>query len=125
MYNGRVGRIGIFEQHSHLGNPWTRRTTRLIDGFDTAAKVCLNGKEILNSNNMFLQYMVKLDADNLLLPPGDNVLLITFQSALRVGKAREAQFGKCMSPVGDGERLYMRKAQYYLGRDWGKQSEIV
>ncbi|HEX5545818.1 MAG TPA: glycoside hydrolase family 2 protein, partial [Ktedonobacterales bacterium] len=91
-------------------------TTLCIGGLDTCATVWLNERQILVSDNMFLAHRVPVQA---LLLPGDNELLIVFESPLRIGQAREAEMGKMAVWNGDSSRVYVRKAQYHYGWDWG------
>lgn len=94
-----------------------------FDGLDTFATVKLNGSKILESDNMFLPHRV--DIQDKLRPEGRvNALEITFESAMRKGKEREEKFGKKMSNIRNGSRLYVRKAQYHWGWDWGASSRI-
>ncbi len=88
-----------------------------FDGLDTFATVWLNEQQILISENMFLPHQVQVTG---LLRPGENELTINFASAWQQGKTREAEAGKsypCWN--GDSSRLYVRKAQYHYGWDWG------
>lgn len=91
-------------------------TTLCFGGLDTCATVWLNGRQILASDNMFLAHRIPVQA---MLLPGDNELLIVFESALRIGRAREAEMGKMAVWNGDSSRVYVRKAQYHYGWDWG------
>jgi len=86
------------------------------DGLDTIATVWLNGERVLDADNMFVPQRVDVAA---LLQPGSNTLAILFASALRVGKAREAEWGARAVWNGDASRVYVRKAQYHYGWDWG------
>lgn len=86
------------------------------DGLDTFATVWLNGSVVLRSDNMFVPQRVPVDAH---LQSGRNVLLILFESALRRGKALEAEHGARHVWNGDASRVYVRKAQYHYGWDWG------
>jgi beta-mannosidase len=88
----------------------------VFKGLDTFARVWLNGELILNSENMFVPARVPVGK---LLRPGINRLAIYFDSALRRGREREALFGKRHLWNGDSSRLYVRKAQYHYGWDWG------
>lgn len=87
-----------------------------FDGLDTFATVWLNGQQILVSDNMFVPHRIEVGA---LLQPGQNELRILFESALRRGKEREAQYGPLAVWNGDASRVYVRKAQYHYGWDWG------
>lgn len=87
-----------------------------FDGLDTIATVWLNGRLILRSDNMFVPSECEVGA---LLQPRGNTLHIRFESALRVGRERQAGGG--VRPVwnGDPSRVYVRKAQYHYGWDFG------
>jgi len=93
-----------------------RHTDLVFEGLDTFAQVWLNERLILTSHNMFVPARVAV-AD--CLYPGTNRLLIVFESALRRGRELEALFGKRHLWNGDSSRLYVRKAQYHYGWDWG------
>ncbi|MBC8078078.1 MAG: glycoside hydrolase family 2 protein, partial [Chloroflexales bacterium] len=86
------------------------------DGLDTFATVWLNGEQICASDNMFVPLRVNARAR---LQPTGNELRILFESALRQGKARESEHGARALWNGDASRLYVRKAQYHYGWDWG------
>lgn len=86
------------------------------DGLDTFATVWLNGVQILTSDNMFLPQRVRIEP---LLDNDENELLIRFDSAWWRGKQREAQYGKLNAWNTDPSRVYVRKAQYHYGWDWG------
>lgn len=87
-----------------------------FDGLDTFATVWLNGQQILVSDNMFVPQRVAVGT---LLQAGQNALQILFESALRRGKEREAHYGPLAVWNGDPSRVYVRKAQYHYGWDWG------
>ncbi len=90
--------------------------TLCLDGLDTFATVWLNGQQIHTSDNMFIPYRIQVRS---LLQKGKNELLLSFESALRHGKEREAKYGKHGLWNGDASRVYVRKAQYHYGWDWG------
>ncbi len=87
-----------------------------FDGLDTFAKVWLNGELILESENMFVPRRVSVTGK---LREGSNELRVLFSSALLRGQAIEAELGKRQLWNGDSSRLYVRKAQYHYGWDWG------
>jgi beta-mannosidase len=87
-----------------------------FDGLDTFATVWLNGEQVLSSDNMFVPQRVMIGH---LARSGANELCILFESALRHGKAREAKRGALQAWNGDVSRVYVRKAQYHYGWDWG------
>ncbi|KAI1138178.1 glycoside hydrolase family 2 protein [Hypoxylon sp. FL0543] len=91
-----------------------------FDGLDTFATVVLNGKTILESENMFIPERVDVTAD-LKKDGGENELVITFDSAYLRGwklveKYPDHKWG-CWN--GDNSRLAVRKSQYHWGWDWG------
>lgn len=90
-----------------------------FDGLDTFATVRLNGKTILESDNMFVPHRV--DVTNDLKPQAENFLEIDFKSArLEAIKIREAHPEHTWVGFnGDMSRLAVRKAQYHWGWDWG------
>lgn len=87
-----------------------------LDGLDTVATLWLNGKEVLSSVNMFVPHRVPVKH---LLRPGGNDLSVLFRSALKHGKSLEAALGEKQVWLGDPSRVYVRKAQYHYGWDWG------
>jgi beta-mannosidase len=87
-----------------------------LDGLDTFATIWLNEMEILTSDNMFVPQRIRVAS---LLHPGSNELRILFTSAWRRGKELERQYGERFVWNGDASRVYVRKAQYHYGWDWG------
>lgn len=87
-----------------------------FDGLDTFATVWLNGEVILTSDNMFVPARVPV---NTLLKASGNVLCIHFESAVHQGRALEVHYGQGVLWNGETSRLYVRKAQYHYGWDWG------
>jgi beta-mannosidase len=96
--------------------PADQTATLCFDGLDTIATVWLNGVELCRSDNMFVPLRVPLVGQ---LRSGENTLLIRFTSALRHGQALEAAHGKRAAWNTDTSRVYVRKAQYHYGWDWG------
>jgi len=84
-----------------------------FDGLDTYADVYLNDSLILQAENMFLAYRINVKK---LLLRGENKLYIHFYSP--VIKARQLQSNNAIKLPGE-ERVYIRKAQYQFGWDWG------
>jgi len=85
----------------------------IFDGLDTYATVLLNGQEILSADNMFRTW--KIDVKNQ-LKIGKNSLEIHFTSAVK--KGREDAL-KLLYTLPEKERVFVRKAQYQFGWDWG------
>ncbi|MFA6277533.1 MAG: glycoside hydrolase family 2 protein [Pedobacter sp.] len=100
---------------SVLPNLFKRQHIELIfDGLDTYADVYLNGKLILQANNMFRKW--KIDVKKA-LKQKDNKLLIRFHSAQNTVDS----LAKAEVPfvIPDNPRAYVRKAQFHFGWDWG------
>ncbi|KAI9794081.1 MAG: hypothetical protein M1816_006706 [Peltula sp. TS41687] len=91
----------------------------VFEGLDTYATVTLNGEQILKTENMFIPERVDVTAK--LSDQAENELIITFESALEIGKAIVKKYPQhawgCWN--GDASRLAVRKAQYHYGWDWG------
>lgn len=98
----------------------------VFDGLDTFAEVRLNGKPLLDADNMFRRWRV--DAGPL-LRRGENVLEVTFRSPIRKLQPWLAQqpyalpggYDSAFGDEPDGRLVttYVRKAPYHFGWDWG------
>ncbi|KAF2162136.1 glycoside hydrolase family 2 protein [Zasmidium cellare ATCC 36951] len=90
-----------------------------FDGLDTFATVKLNGKVILESDNMWIMHRV--DITDHLHPDKEAELVIDFKSAMaEARKIKDAHpEHKWVGFNGDMARLAVRKAQYHWGWDWG------
>lgn len=98
----------------------------VFQGLDTLAEVKLNGKPLLEADNMFRRWSADVKP---LLKRGRNQLEITFRSpveAIRPWLAKQpyglpgtydSMFGD--EPVGRNSSIYVRKAPYQFGWDWG------
>ena len=83
-----------------------------FDGLDTYATVYLNGKVVLEANNMFRKWVVSAKS---CLKKDNNHLKIIFHSAVK--KAKE-EAKKLPYTLPENERIFVRKAQYQFGWDW-------
>jgi len=83
-----------------------------FDGLDTFATVVLNGKTILETDNMFTPERVDVTSD---IKEGENELVITFDSAYLRGWKLVEKYPdhKWACWNGDNSRLAVRKAQYH------------
>ena len=86
----------------------------VFDGLDTYADVYLNGKLILRADNMFRGWVVNVRR---LVKKTNNELLIKFYSAQN--KVDSIAKSKLPLVLPDNNRVYVRKAQYQFGWDWG------
>jgi len=86
-----------------------------FEGVDTIAEAWLNEKLIGNFQNMFRTYEFEISK---LLKTHNNLLEIKFYSPSNYGKDQEKKYGKLPVEL-NTERVYIRKAQYSFGWDWG------
>lgn len=84
-----------------------------FEGLDTYATVYLNGKVVLEADNMFRKWSISAKT---YLKIGSNHLKVVFHSAVQKGK-EEAK--KIAYTLPEKERVFVRKAQYQFGWDWG------
>jgi len=86
----------------------------VFDGLDTYADVYLNGHLILQAENMFRGWTVNVKP---FIKRTNNVLLIKFASA----QNKVDSIAKSRLPLilPDNNRVYVRKAQFQFGWDWG------
>ncbi len=86
-----------------------------FDGLDTIADVFLNGVKVGSTQNMFCSYEFDITG---IIKKKNNKLMVQFVSPYKYARAIEAEHGKL--PVAlNSERVYIRKAQYSFGWDWG------
>jgi len=85
-----------------------------LDGLDTYADLYLNGKLILQANNMFRGWTIPVKQ---FLKLKNNILQIHFHSALHT--VDSIAHSKLPIVLPDNNRVYARKAQFQFGWDWG------
>ena len=97
----------------------------VFEGLNTIADVSLNGKVIMQTDNMFREWRVDIKT---YLQPGTNTLSIIFHrikpELARLDKAHpEEKIGADTSAIANrfdaGNKSYVRKAAYEGGWDWG------
>jgi beta-mannosidase len=84
-----------------------------FEGLDTYATIYLNGKVVLEADNMFRKWTISAKSH---LKMGSNHLKVIFHSAVQKGKE---QASKLSYTLPEKERVFVRKAQYQFGWDWG------
>lgn len=84
-----------------------------FDGLDTYAQVFVNDSLVLEANNMFRTWIIDIKKR---LHVGKNTIFIQFESAVKKAKAEAAKLTYTLP--GD-EKIFVRKAQYQFGWDWG------
>ena len=85
----------------------------IFEGLDTYATIYLNGKLLLETDNMFRTWHTSVK-DKLQI--GENHIKISFKSASNYGKDEAKKLPYTLP--GD-EKVFTRKAQYQYGWDWG------
>ena len=90
----------------------------VFEGLDTYASVFINGKKILDAENMFLGYRVK-DIKKY-LNTGNNILEIKFSSPITIEDSLAKVFYKStgIKKLPETGRIFTRKAAYHYGWDW-------
>lgn len=102
--------------------PWVRRSRcqrMVFDGLDTCATVRLNGRVIVEADNMFRPWSADVAG---LLKARKNVVSVMFRSpvsTVRQGLERAAFRLPCPNDQTGGTAPYTRKTQYQYGWDWG------
>ncbi len=84
----------------------------VFEGLDTYASISLNNKKIGETNNMFRTW--RFDVSHRL--QASNLLEIRFRPAKQEGRTAA---GKLPYTLPGEERVFVRKAQYHFGWDWG------
>lgn len=84
-----------------------------FDGLDTYADVYLNDSLLFTAENMFLPYSVEIKR----FAKSTNTLRIVFHPASELIEKNKARSSIKNYPGGD--RVFIRKAQYQFGWDWG------
>ncbi len=87
----------------------------VFEGVDTVADVYLNGVHLGRCEDMFLEYRFDVKG---VLRPGENEILVKIASPVKHAITLERNFGK-LKPREFIPRMYIRKAQYSFGWDWG------
>ena len=88
------------------------RAVLVFDGIDCIASIKLNGHEIGQASNMFIEH--RFDVADALIPDGENLLEVRIRSAVQEGRKHE------LSPetfAFNWESLYIRKAGHMYGWD--------
>ena len=104
------------------------RTTRerysharlIFEGLDTFARIFLNGKPVMQTDNMFVAWEKEVKP---LLVAGENTLTVHFTSPLKAVEPIYRQTGIDYPADNDHSTphlsVYARKAPYHYGWDWG------
>jgi beta-mannosidase len=85
------------------------------EGLDTYANIRINGKRVGRTSNMFVEHVLNLKN---VLHVGQNTIEIQFDSPVVRSQALEQAHGRLRVAL-EPHRVYVRKAQYSFGWDWG------
>ncbi|MEO8231361.1 MAG: sugar-binding domain-containing protein, partial [Ignavibacteriota bacterium] len=87
----------------------------VFDGIDTISEIYLNDIKLGGTDNMFVTH--RYNVKNI-LKASDNELRVVLKSPTRFAASEEKKYGKL--PVSlNSSRVFIRKAQYSFGWDWG------
>lgn len=87
----------------------------VFEGLDTITEIYLNNIRLGGTDNMFVKYRYNVKK---ILKAKSNELKVLFKSPTRFATDEENKYGKL--PVAlNSTRVYIRKAQYSFGWDWG------
>lgn len=87
----------------------------VFEGLDTVCEIYLNKIKLGYTDNMFLTYSYNVKN---ILKQKNNLLKVIIKSPVRYANQQEKKHGKL--PVAlNSSRVYIRKAQYSFGWDWG------
>ncbi len=91
------------------------RISLVADGLDTFAAIRMNGKLVAKTENMFIAHRFDVKKH---LRRGKNRIEIMFDSPAIRSRILERQYGP-LQVSHEHSRVYVRKAQYSFGWDWG------
>ncbi len=91
------------------------RLVLVAEGLDTVAEISINGREVAQTDNMHIAHRFEVSE---FLEDGENEIRVCFRSPSEHAKQLEQEYG-VLSHTHESHRLYMRKAQYSFGWDWG------
>lgn len=94
----------------------------VFEGLDTTVEVFLGGKHILSSKNMHVCHRIDITGFFQQGKLPRSTLELRFTSAITSSRKERERIGYKRDPNmngGNDERLFLRKAQYHWGWDWG------
>ena len=98
------------------GSLLKERTVELVaEGLDTYAEIRCNGKRVGTTEDMFVEHRLPIRR---YLKAGKNILEILFDSPVERSQKLEERHGALRVAL-EPHRVYVRKAQYSFGWDWG------
>lgn len=105
----------VYESHFSLTQQQAdkRNITIEFDGLDTYAEIYVNDTLVLTADNMFRNWAADIKP---IIHSGQNRLKVVFLPVIEMAKKAATEIPYKL-PV--GERVFVRKAQYHFGWDWG------
>jgi beta-mannosidase len=105
----------IYQTEFDFKNDNMNNVDMVFEGLDTICEIYLNNVKLGDTDNMFLSHRYDVKK---ILKSSDNLLKLIFRSPLNYTSEQEEKYGKL--PVAlNSSRVYIRKAQYSFGWDWG------
>ncbi|KUK15179.1 MAG: Glycoside hydrolase family 2 sugar binding [Petrotoga mobilis] len=106
----------IYEKKFHIGKINDElRYDLVLEGVDTLSNIYLNDNFVGETEDMFIEYRFDIKKH---LKIGENSLRIEIKSPIELPKRFEKNYGKLHAGE-ETARVYIRKAQYSYGWDWG------
>ncbi len=87
----------------------------VFEGIDTISEIFLNGQFLGKTENMFIKYEYDVTG---ILKERNNILKVYLYSPKKYSYDEEKKYGKLQVAL-NSSRVYIRKAQYSFGWDWG------
>ncbi|MCH2023250.1 MAG: hypothetical protein MK207_12295 [Saprospiraceae bacterium] len=92
----------------------------VFEGLDTYAEIKINGKNILEANNMFCSWRINCKQE---LKLGKNTISVLFKSPIKKKEQEYNRLGYKLPAGNDAGKIkispFVRKAPYHFGWDWG------
>ena len=105
----------IYQTEFDFKDNTNKNVNLVFEGLDTICEIYLNDSKLDITDNMFLSYQYDVKK---ILKVSNNLLKIFFKSPVKYASKQEEKYGKL--PVAlNSSRVYIRKAQYSFGWDWG------
>jgi beta-mannosidase len=105
----------VYQTEFNFVKSSARKINLVFEGLDTISEIFLNDVKLGDTDNMFLCY--RYDVTNV-LKQGNNKLKVIFHSAVKY--ASQLEKGDIEHSISSfSDRVYIRKAQYSFGWDWG------
>lgn len=92
-----------------------KRYDLVLEGVDTLANIYINGQYVGKTEDMFIEYRFNVKKH---LKVGENSIKVVILSPIDIPKRLEKNYGKLHAGE-ETARVYIRKAQYSYGWDWG------